>query len=61
MNSLFVTGCKNGVLKCWNLTDQSIRCVGKIDVGFSINCMTEFDNDVWISCQNKKIQRYSVS
>lgn len=61
MDNLFMTGCKNGVLKCWNLTDQSIRCVGKIDVGFSINCMTEFDNDVWISCQNKKIQRYSVS
>lgn len=60
LDNLFVTGCKNGILKCWNFIDQSIRCVGKVDIGSSINCMTEFNGDVWISCQNKKIQRYSL-
>ena len=61
LENLFVTGCKNGILKCWNFIDNSIRCVGKIDVSFSINSMTEYDGDIWISCQNKKIQRYSIS
>ncbi|KAM0680427.1 hypothetical protein GINT2_001487 [Glugoides intestinalis] len=56
----FATGCKGGVVKLWDFVEGSIRCIGKIEVGSSINCMLASKSFLWIATQNKFIYKYSV-
>ncbi|ELA41947.1 uncharacterized protein VICG_00964 [Vittaforma corneae ATCC 50505] len=59
-NDYFVTGCKNGIVKCWDFIDHSVRCVGRVDVGSSVNCMLANGNELWVGAQSKKIYRYCI-
>lgn len=56
----FATGCKGGVVKLWDFVEGSIRCIGKIELGSSINSMLASKNFLWIATQNKCIYKYSV-
>lgn len=56
----FVTGCKNGLIKCWDFLDQSVRCVSKTDIGSSITGMFSYDKELWVAAANKKIYRYEI-
>lgn len=59
-NRYFVTGCKNGIIKFWDFIDQSVRCIGRIEIGSSVNCVCSIGNEIWIGTQNKKIYKYNI-
>lgn len=59
-NDCFLTGCKNGIVKCWDFIDHSVRCIGRADAGSGINCMLADGNELWVGTQSKKIYRYCI-
>lgn len=61
MDNFFVTGCRNGVIKCWDINNNSICNIGKLDIGSGINCMLKDKNSLWIGCQNNKIHRVNFN
>lgn len=57
-NDFFVTGCKGGYLKFWDIS-QNLQCVGKYDTNSGINCMVRDEDYLWVGCQNKTISKYT--
>jgi len=60
-NNFFITGCKGGSLRCWNFANDSLECIGKVDISMGINCILNCGNDLWVGCQNSNIYRYSLN
>lgn len=56
----WVSGCRDGELRCWDLMDGSVRCVGKADVNQSVERMAVVNEDVWV-CGRKEILKYKFT
>lgn len=61
LDGFFATGCKEGVVRCWDILDKTIRCVGRLGFDSGVCCMIGQENSVWIGCQNKNIYRYEFN
>lgn len=55
MKDSFVTGSKNGTLRFWDFSDNSVFCVGKLKVGGSVNCILYGGSSAYAGCQSKEI------
>lgn len=58
LDGFFATGCKGGVVRCWDLLDNSVRCVGRLDTDSGINCMISQGSSIWIGSQDRNVYRY---
>ncbi|KAI4291527.1 hypothetical protein PAPHI01_0801 [Pancytospora philotis] len=56
----WATGCKNGVVRFWDLLENSVRCVGKVDAKSPVACMGGAGDQLWVGCQ-KEIQMYKIA
>lgn len=60
LDGCWMTGCKGGQLRCWDLCEESVRCIGRADTGSPVVCMAGAGDRVWVGCQ-RGIQLYRVS
>jgi len=56
----FVTGCKGGVVKCWDIEEGEVKSIGKVEVGVGINSMILRGEDLIVGGQNRMIYEYKL-
>lgn len=59
-DNCWVTGCRAGELRCWDLQDGSVRCVGKTEVGQPIESVVSAGSDVWVGGR-RELRHYKLS
>lgn len=55
MQESFVTGSKNGTLRFWDFSDNSVFCVGKLKTNGAVNAVLSSSQNAYAGCQNKEI------
>ncbi|KAI5182774.1 hypothetical protein PAEPH01_2907, partial [Pancytospora epiphaga] len=58
--NFWITGCKGGVVRCWDLLENSVRCTGKIDVKSPVVSLAACNDLIWVGCQ-KDVHLYKTT
>lgn len=55
----WATGCRSGVVRCWDLREGAVRPIGHADTGSPVTCMAGAGSALWVAGP-KQIQMYAV-